>query len=304
VELSLKGKVALVTGGSYGLGVVFANALAEAGADLALTARSEDLLETVAVELRGLGREVSVHPGDVTVAADVERVVAGAVERHGRIDVLVNNAGINETTGKSSEQTSNEHFRQALEVDVLGVWHYAREVGRHMLERRSGSIINIASICGMGGTEFANPAYHAAKGAVIQLTRQLAGEWADRGVRVNALSPGFFMSEMIREALELTGTKAWIESRTPMRRMGEHAELAGPLLFLASDAASYVTGINLAVDGGHTAMVGAGQLQAPWQLWNRPGPVGAEGLYGGITELPPGILREGIPGFHFPMEES
>jgi hypothetical protein len=89
-----------------------------------------------------------------------------------------------------------------------------------------------------------------------------------------------------------------------MRRMGEHAELAGPLLFLASDVSSYVTGINLAVDGGHSAMIGAGQLQAPWQLWNRPGPIAADALYGGITELPPGILREGIPGFHYPAEDE
>ena len=304
MELSLKGKVALVTGGSYGLGVVFATALAEAGADVALTARSTDLLEKVAADLRCTGRDVSTHAGDVTIDSDVGRVVAAAVRHHGKIDVLVNNAGISENTGKSSEQTTNEHFRQALDVDVMGVWHYARAVGRHMLDRQSGSIINIASICGMGGTEFANPAYHASKAAVIQLTRQLAGEWADRGVRVNAISPGFFMSEMIREGLELTGTKAWIESRNPMRRMGEHQELAGPLVFLASDASSYVTGINMAVDGGHSAMIGAGQLQPPWQLWNRPGPISSDSLYGGVAELPEGILREGIPGFHFPLEET
>jgi gluconate 5-dehydrogenase len=304
VELSLKGKVALVTGGSYGLGVVWANALVDSGADVALTARSADLLEKVAAGLSGPGREVSTHPGDVTVGAHVERVVADAVSHHGKIDILVNNAGISDTTGRSSEHTSNEHFRNAIDVDLIGVWHYAREVGRHMLERRTGSIINIASICGMGATEMANPAYHASKAAVIQLTRQLAGEWADRGVRVNAISPGFFISEMIREALELTGTRPWIESRTPMRRMGEHSELAGPLVFLASDAASYVTGINLAVDGGHSAMIGAGQLQAPWQLWNRPRPISPGGLYGGIAELPAGIPREGIPGFHFPVEET
>jgi len=304
MELSLKGKVALVTGGSYGLGVVWATALAESGADIALTARSADLLGQVASGLADTGREVSTHPGDVTVEADVERVVAEAIERHGHIDILVNNAGINEATGKSSEQTTSEHFRHAIDVDLLGVWHYCRAVGRHMLERESGSIVNIASICGMGATEFANPAYHAAKAAVIQLTRQLAAEWADRGVRVNAISPGFFMSEMVREAFELMGIRVWVESRTPMRRLGEHPELVAPLVFLASDAASYVTGVNLPVDGGHSAVIGMSQLQAPWQLWNRPGPISGEDLYPGITELPPGILREGIPGLHFAIEDQ
>src|SRR5438128_39976 len=146
MELSLKGKVALVTGGSYGLGVVWANALAESGADVALTARSAGLLEDVAAQLAETGQTVSTHPGDVTA-------------RHGHIDILVNNAGINEPTGRSSEQTTSEHFRHAIDVDLIGVWHYCRAVGRHMLERQTGSIINIASICGMGATEFANPAY-------------------------------------------------------------------------------------------------------------------------------------------------
>src|SRR5437763_6797169 len=235
MELSLKGKVALVTGGSYGLGVVWANALAESGADVALTARSAGLLEDVAAQLAETGQTVSTHPGDVTVEDDVNSVVSDAIARHGHIDILVNNAGINEPTGRSSEQTTSEHFRHAIDVDLIGVWHYCRAVGRHMLERQSGSIVNVASICGMGATEFANPAYHAAKGAVIQLTRQLAAEWADRGVRVNAISPGFFMSEMVREVLDATGTRVWVESRTPMRRMGEHYELAAPVVFLASD---------------------------------------------------------------------
>ncbi len=300
----LSGKVALVTGGSYGLGVVWATALAQAGGDIALTARSGDLLEQVAADLRSsTGRTVSTHTGDVTIDADVERVVADAAKAHGHIDILVNNAGVAENTGKSSEQTSSEHFRHAVDVDLVGVWNYAREVGRHMLGRGSGSIINIASICGMGATEFANPAYHASKAAVIGLTRQLAAEWADRGVRVNAISPGYFMSEMVREGLELTGTRPWIDSRNPMRRMGEHTELAGPIVFLASDAASYVTGINLPVDGGHSTVIGSAQLQVPWQLWNRPGPIRPEAAYQGITDLPPGILREGIPGFHFPADE-
>ena len=303
-SFDLSGKVALVTGGSYGLGVVWATALAQAGADVALTARSGELLEQVAAELRSsTGRTVSTHVGDVTNDADVERVVAGAAEAHGRLDILVNNAGVSENTGKSSEQTSSEHFRHAVDVDLVGVWNYAREVGRHMLDRGSGSIINIASICGMGATEFANPAYHASKAAVIGLTRQLAAEWADRGVRVNAISPGFFMSEMVREALELTGTRPWIDSRNPMRRMGEHTELAGPIVFLASDAASYVTGVNLPVDGGHSTVIGSAQLQVPWQLWNQPGPIRPEATYTGLVDLPPGIPRQGIPGFHFPADE-
>ena len=301
----LSGKIALVTGGSYGLGVVWAHALATAGADIALTARSAGLLDEVASELRrATGRKVSTHTGDVTVDSDVERVVADVVKEHGHLDVLVNNAGVSEATGRSSEQTSSEHFRHAVDVDLVGVWNYAREAGRHMLARGSGSIINISSICGMGATEFTNPAYHASKAAVIGLTRQLAAEWADRGVRVNAISPGYFMSEMVREALELTGTRPWIDSRTPMRRMGEHAELAGPIVFLASDAASYVTGVNLPVDGGYSTVIGAAQLQVPWQLWNRPGPINAEATYKGIVDLPPGIPRQGIPGFHFPVDEA
>ena len=154
-----------MTGGSYGLGVVWATALAESGADVALTARSADLLENVAAELAsGTGREVSTHPGDVTIEGDVQRVVADTIARHGQIDILVNNAGINESTGRSSEETSNEHFRHAIDVDLIGVWSYAREVGRHMLERGSGSIVNIASICGMGATEFANPALSRVEG--------------------------------------------------------------------------------------------------------------------------------------------
>jgi NAD(P)-dependent dehydrogenase (short-subunit alcohol dehydrogenase family) len=300
----LRGTTALITGGSYGLGVVWANALAAAGADIALTARSADLLDAVAAELSSThGVQVTAHVGDVTNDADVDRVVAETLAAHGNIDVLVNNAGINENTGKSSEQTTNEHFRHALDVDLMGVWMYARAVGRHMLERGSGSIINIASICGMGATEFANPAYHVSKAGVIQLTKQLATEWADRGVRVNAISPGFFMSEMIREAMEMTGTRSWIESRTPVRRLGEHTELAGPIVFLASSASSYVTGINMAVDGGFSAGIGYSQLQAPWQMWNRPGPINPDRLYQGIAPLPEGILREGIPGFHYAIEE-
>ena len=304
MSFDLSGKSALVTGGSYGLGLVWANALADAGADIALTARSTELLEANAAELAKKGRKATAHQGDVTNGDDVSRVVSEAVAAHGKIDILVNNAGISDTTGKASENTSLDDFRHHVDVDLVGVFAFAQAVGRHMLERGSGSIINISSMLGMGATEYSNPAYHASKAAVINLTRQLAVEWADRGVRVNTISPGYFISEMIRDALEMTGMRMWIEGRTPMRRFGEHEELRGPVVFLASDASSYVTGTNLPVDGGTSAVIGANQFKIPMHLWNRPGPVSPDRLYQGMADLPAGILRQGIPGFHFPADES
>ena len=303
VSIDLSGKVALVTGGSYGLGLVWAEALADAGATLALTARSRALLERNAADFTARGVTASAHVGDVTSADDVDRVVAETIAAHGHIDVLVNNAGISDVTGRASEETPVDDFRHHVEVDLVGVFAFARAVGRHMLARGSGSIVNISSMLGVAGSETVNPAYHASKAGVINLTRLLAVEWADRGVRVNAISPGYFMSEMIREALELTGMRTWIESRTPMRRLGEHDELRGALLFLASDWSSYVTGHNLVVDGGTSSIVGANQLKVPHLQWTRPGPVAKDRLWEGIAELPANILREGIPGFHFPAEE-
>jgi len=301
----LSGKTALVTGGSYGLGVVWATALAEAGADVALTARSKDLLEANAKALAdATGRKVTAHVGDVTVDADVERVVAEVVEAHGKLDVLVNNAGVNDATGKPSEQVSVADFRQCLDVDLTGVFAFARAAGRHMLERGSGSIVNISSMLGLNGSEFVNPAYHAAKAGVINLTRLLAVEWADRGVRVNAIAPGYFMSEMVREGLELTGMRMWIDSRTPMRRMGEHDELKGAVVFLASDAASYITGVTLPVDGGYSSVMGMSQFKTPHPHWNRPGPIAGDKMYPGMAPLPDAILKDGIPGFHYPIKEA
>ena len=303
LNIDLTGKVALITGGSYGLGLVWAEALAEAGASLALTARSKDLLEANAAAFAARGIKATAHPGDVTKEEDVRRVVADALAAHGHIDILVNNAGVTDSTGKPSENVTIEDFRHDVEVDLIGVFAFAQTVGRHMLERGSGSIVNISSMLGMGASEYVNPSYHASKAGVINLTRQLAVEWADRGVRVNAISPGYFMSEMIREALELTGMRIWIEGRTPMRRLGEHDELKGALVFLASDMSSYVTGQNLAVDGGTSSVMGSNQLKVPHLQWTRPGPIAKEKLFQGIAELPPQILREGIPGFHFPIEE-
>ncbi len=300
----LSGKVALVTGGSMGFGVTFADVLAEAGADVALTARSADLLEHNAADLaQRHGRKVTAHPGDVTSVDDVRRVVAETLEQHGRIDILVNNAGISDLRGLPSEHCDHETFRRVVEVDLYGVWYFTRETAPHMLERGSGSIINIASILSSGGSEFVNPWYYAAKGAVVQLTKQLAVEWADRNVRVNAISPAYFVTEMTRPVFDLLGMAPWIESRTPMRRLGDpDQDLRGPLLFLASEASRYVTGHNLFVDGGFEASRGAWQIPPSHFYWNKDHPqIG--NTYPGLVPNEFEQWKNGIPGIHFPMPE-
>ena len=304
-QFDLTGKVALVTGGSMGLGMTFSDTLAEAGADVALTARSKDLLDTNAAALAAAhGRKVTAHAGDVTNTDDVERIVGEVLAQHGRIDILVNNAGISDLRGLPSEHSDNETFRRVVEVDLFGVWYYTRAVANHMLERGSGSIINIASILSSGGSEFINPWYYAAKGAVVQLTKLLAVEWADRNVRVNAISPGYFVTEMTRPALEGLGISAWIESRTPMRRLGDpEGDLRGPLLLLASEAGAYMTGHNLMVDGGFDASRGAWQLAPAHFEWNKDIPQTGK-PYAGLVPNPFDNWKMGIPGIHYPMPEA
>ena len=301
----LTGKVALVTGGSMGLGLTFSDTLAEAGADVALTARSAELLEENAAGLRQRhGRKVTTHAGDVTSVDDVQRVVAETLEQHGRIDILVNNAGISDLRGLPSEWSDHETFRKVVDVDLFGVWCFTRETAPHMLERGSGSIINIASILGSGGSEFVNPWYYAAKGAVVQLGKLLAVEWADRNVRVNTISPGYFVTEMTKPLFEFLGMAPWIESRTPMRRLGDpEQDLRGPLLFLASDASSYVSGLNLFVDGAFDASRGAWQIPPSHFFWNKDQPQ-AGTPYAGLVPNTFEQWKQGIPGIHFPMPDS
>lgn len=306
-SFSLAGKTALITGASYGLGEQFAYGMAEAGADLILTARSKEMLDGVAEKVRATGRKATVVTGDVTNEADVLRVVAEGIKAHGRIDVLVNNAGIADLRGVTAERFDTATFKQILEVDLVGLFMYAREVGRHMLENKKGSIINICSIMGSGANELNVIAYSAAKGAVRNLTLQLGSEWADRGVRVNAISPGFIVTEMTGPALEALGVAEYVASRTPMRRIGEAREVLMPLIFLASDAASYVTGLDLLVDGGTNA--GNGYYQVP------PGHLGwgeklgmpqVPGGYEGLSPLPDRFVpwQMGIPGLHYPMPDG
>jgi NAD(P)-dependent dehydrogenase (short-subunit alcohol dehydrogenase family) len=249
----LDGKVAVVTGASAGLGVGFAETLAAAGARLVVAARREERLAALAGRLETGGAEALAVACDVSREADVERLVTCTLERFGRADVLVNNAGTNAVV--PAEEESLASWRQVLDVTLTGVFLCAQRFGRIMLEAGSGSIVNVASVLGLvASAQIKQASYCAAKGGVVNLTRELAGQWARRGVRVNALAPGWFESEMTAEMFADQRSLRWLRARDPMGRAGRADELAGPLLFLASEASSYVTGQVLAVDGGWTSV--------------------------------------------------
>lgn len=300
-----KNKVVLVTGASYGLGEYFAYAFAEAGADLILTARSADALAAVGETCREKGSKVTVVTGDVSIEADVRNVIATGIADHGHIDVLINNAGVADTKGVVAEQFSAESFNHIIAVDLAGAFYFARDCGKHMLERRSGSIVNICSILANGGNENSMIGYSAAKGGLRNLTLQLGVEWADRGVRVNAVSPGFIVTEMTRPMLAAMGMDKWIASRTPMRRVGEAGEVTNAVLFLASDMASYITGVDLQVDGGTNAGNGTFQIPPIHHEWNKESPM-VPTDYEPVVARPDWYqgLEAGIPGLHYPIEDS
>lgn len=300
------GKTVLITGASYGLGEGFAEGFAKEGADLILTARSTEMLEAVADRCRAMGSKVTVVPGDVSVEADVIRVVSTGIAEHGKIDSLINNAGVGDMRGVAPENFDMATWNWIISVDLNGAFMYMREVGRHMLERQSGNIVNICSIMGSGANEANIIAYTAAKGALRNLTLQLGCEWADRGVRVNSVSPGFIITEMVRPALETLGMDKWIASRTPMRRVGELPEIVGPVMFLASEAASYITGHDLLVDGGTNASNGTYQIPPIHHEWNKDTAPRVGKGYPGIQPRPDWYeaLAPGIPGIHYPMPEA
>jgi NAD(P)-dependent dehydrogenase (short-subunit alcohol dehydrogenase family) len=245
----LDGRVAVVTGASSGLGVAFARALAGAGARVVLAARRIAQLEALAGELVAEGASALAVPCDVSQEEAIDALVGATLQRFGRADVLINNAGI--TTITPAELQSASEFRRTLEVDLVGAFLCAQRFGRVMLQGGGGSIVNVASVLGMVGVgQVPQAAYAAAKGGIINLTRELAAQWARRGIRVNALAPGWFPSEMTAELFGDERSMKWARGRTPMGRTGRNEELAGPVLFLASDASSFVTGQTLAVDGG------------------------------------------------------
>ncbi len=249
----LDGKVAVVTGASSGIGVALAEGLAAAGARVALAARRRERLDALAEHLRARGAEAHAFGCDVASREQVEQLARDVTAQLGVVDVLVNNAGIGDVVPAEHEPV--EGFSTILDVNLVGTFRCAQRFGRDMLAAGHGSIVNVASILGVVGVgQIPQASYAAAKGGVVNLTRELAAQWARRGVRVNALAPAWFPTEMTDEMFRDERSLRWLRSRTPMGRPGRLEELVGPALFLASDAASYITGQTLLVDGGWTAV--------------------------------------------------
>lgn len=241
-------KVAIVTGASSGLGHRFARVLHAAGATVVVVARRADRLADLVEQMPG---SMAVA-ADLTIAEHRERVVADTLAAHGRVDILVNNAGIGHKVAVEDEELDT--FRQAMELNVTALWHLSKMCSPSMIASGGGSIVNIASMLGhVGSTPVKQAHYCASKGAVVNLTRELALQWARKGVRVNALCPGWFPSEMTEGMDSDEGSQRFITQTSPIPRMGYDHELDGALLLLASPASTFMTGQSLIVDGGWTA---------------------------------------------------
>lgn len=251
MSFDLTGKTALVTGASRGIGRALAVGLAAAGADVALSARDEGLLKEVAAEVEALGRRAVVLPADVTDAAACTQLIDDAVSALTWLDVLVNNAGGSSYMGPFTELRFSG-WEKVMRLNVDSIVHLSQAAGRHMTGRGSGSVINVASVAGLGASPFLAP-YGASKAAVISLTKSLAFEWGEHGVRVNALCPGWTKTDLNKELWGAADSGATWVANQGLKRWASVDEMVGPTVFLASDASSYVTGQAIAVDGGQTA---------------------------------------------------
>ena len=253
--LDLRDKVAVVTGGSRGIGLQMAEALGEMGARVAITARKQDELDEARAHLEGMGIECLRVTGDLSQPTMIPAIVDAVLTPWGQIDILVNNAGTN--WAAPAEDYPDDGWRKVMNLNIDAAFFLSREAARRsMIPRRSGKIVNIASIAGLYG----NPpewgmetiAYNASKGALVQLTRALAAEWGEHNINVNAICPGFFPSKMTKVTLDRITTN--VVDLTPLRRLGGDEDLKGSIVFLASEASRHVTGQVIAVDGGCTVI--------------------------------------------------
>ena len=251
----LSGQVAIVTGCSTGLGVQMAKALASQGANIVVVARRQNLIEQVAEEIRNeFWVETLPVVCDITDTQAVEAMVDAALKKFGRIDILINNAGTGAVA--PAEDITDEQFDNEMQIDLFGSFRVARSVAKKaMIPAKYGRIINIASMYGLVGNKIAGSApYHAAKGGVVNLTRALAAEWGKYNITVNSICPGYFYTPLTQETLDSDFFQQNAKTMIPEERYGNEGELDTAALFLASKASSYVTGVQLPVDGGYTCM--------------------------------------------------